>query len=234
MWENALTTEHLFDGHVIQKKYKMEKVLVAGANGLTGTRIIKILNNHGQYDPVAMIRNEDQKEKFSSMGVGVKIADLEEDLTGLLEDIDFVIFAAGSGSSTGKDKTIAVDQDGAIKLIDEAKRSNIKKFVMLSSIGADEPESNENLQHYLKAKHNADEHLIKSGLNFSIIRPGHLKDEDGKGKIKAKEKLSESGHISREDVAYVIVNALDHANTHNQVLEIIEGDQSLQEALGTL
>lgn len=212
----------------------MEKVLIAGANGLTGTRIIKILNNHGQYDPVAMIRNEDQKEKFSSMGVDVKVADLEEDLTGLLEDIDLVIFAAGSGSSTGKDKTIAVDQEGAIKLIDEAKRSNVKKFVMLSVIGADEPEKNEKLKPYLEAKHKADEHLIKSGLNYSIIRPGTLTNDDGTGKIKAKEKLSERGHIAREDVAYVIVNALDHANTHNQVVEILEGDQSLQEALGNL
>lgn len=212
----------------------MEKVLIAGANGLTGTRIIKILNNHGQYDPVAMIRNEDQKEKFSSMGVDVKVADLEEDLTGLFEDIDLVIFAAGSGSSTGKDKTIAVDQEGAIKLIDEAKRSNVKKFVMLSVIGADEPEKNEKLKPYLEAKHKADEHLIKSGLNYSIIRPGTLTNDDGTGKIKAKEKLSERGHIAREDVAYVIVNALDHANTHNQVVEILEGDQSLQEALGNL
>jgi uncharacterized protein YbjT (DUF2867 family) len=212
----------------------MEKVLVAGANGLTGTRIIKILKNHGQYDPVAMIRNEDQKEKFSSMGVDVRIADLEGDLSGLLEGINFVIFAAGSGSSTGKDKTIAVDQEGAIKLIDEAKRNKVKKFVMLSAIGADDPENNEKLQHYLEAKHKADEHLKESGLNYSIIRPGSLTNDDGKGKIKAKKKLSERGRISREDVAYVIVNALDHANTHNQVVEILEGDQSLQEALGNL
>lgn len=212
----------------------MEKVLVAGANGLTGTQIIKILNNHGQYDPVAMIRKEDQKEKFASMGVEVKIADLEEDLSGLLEDVDFVIFAAGSGSSTGKDKTITVDQEGAIKLIDEAKKSNIKKFIMLSAIGADEPQSNEKLKHYLEAKHKADEHLKKSGLNYSIIRPGSLTNDDGTGKIKAKEKLSGRGRISREDVAHVIISALDHVNTHNQVIEILEGDQSLQEALGTL
>lgn len=212
----------------------MERVLVAGANGNTGTRIIKILKNHGQYDPVAMIRDEDQKEKFDSLGVEVKLADLENDLTGVLDDINKVIFAAGSGSHTGKDKTTEVDEKGAIKLIDEARKVNLKKFIMLSAMGADDPENRPKLEHYLKAKHNADEHLKESGLNYSIIRPGGLTNEDPKGKIKAANKLNDKGQIPREDVAYVLVNALDHTNAHNQVIEILEGEESLQEALGNL
>ena len=211
----------------------MEKVLVAGANGNTGTRIIKILKNHGQYDPVAMIRNEDQKEKFDALGVEVKLTDLEGDLSGTLNDIDKVIFAAGSGSHTGKDKTTEVDEKGAVKLIDEAKEVRIKKFVMLSAMGADEPESKEKLEHYLTAKHNADEHLKSSGLNYSIIRPGRLTDKDT-GLIKAANKLNESGEIPREDVAHVLVSALDHTNTHNQVIEIIKGEDTVQEALSKL
>ena len=212
----------------------MQRVLVAGANGLTGTRIVKILNNHGQYDPVAMIRNEDQKKKFDEMNVESKIADLEGDLNGLLEDVDYVIFAAGSGSATGKDKTIAVDEQGAIKLIDEARRRNIKKFVMLSAIGADEPEKNEKLSHYLRAKKSADDHLKSSGLNYCIVRPGTLTNDDPTGKIKAAPSLPERGTITREDVAHVIVSALDHANMHNKIVEILQGEQSMQEALGNL
>ncbi|MGK7391444.1 MAG: SDR family oxidoreductase [Candidatus Cyclobacteriaceae bacterium M2_1C_046] len=212
----------------------MEKVLVAGANGNTGTRIVKILKNHGQYDPIAMIRNEDQKEKFDSLEVEVKLADLEADLSGVLDDIDKVIFAAGSGSHTGKDKTTEVDEKGAVKLINEAKKVNLKKFVMLSAMGADDPENHPKLEHYLKAKHNADEHLKESGLNYSIIRPGGLTNEDQKGKIKAANKLNDRGQISREDVAHVIVSALDHTNTHNQVIEILEGEESLQEALAKI
>lgn len=210
----------------------MEKVLVAGANGNTGTRIIKILRNHGQYDPIALIRKEDQKEKFDNLGVEVKLADLENDLTGILDDIDKVIFAAGSGADTGLDKTTAVDEKGAVKLINEAKKTNLKKFVLLSAKGADDPDSNDKLHHYLQAKHNADEYLKKSGLNYCIIRPGGLTDEEPKGRIKASNKLEGSGEISREDVAHVIVSALDHVKAHNQVIEIVEGEDTLEEALG--
>lgn len=220
--------------HVIKKTVCMERVLIAGANGNTGTRVARILKNHGQFDPVAMIRNEDQKEKFDSMGVEVKVADLEDDLTGLLDDIEYIIFAAGSGSSTGKDKTTAVDEKGAVKLIDEGKKAKLKKFVMLSAMGAEAPEEHEKLEHYLTAKHNADEYLKESGLNYTIVRAGNLTNEDTDGKIQAANQLDEDGQISREDVAHVLVSSLNHAKTHNQVIEILQGEENLQEALAKL
>jgi uncharacterized protein YbjT (DUF2867 family) len=56
-------------------------------------------------------------------------------------------------------------------------KANIKKFVMLSSMGADKPEETTQLQEFLKAKYNADEYLKVSGLNYSIVRPGSLTNE---------------------------------------------------------
>lgn len=212
----------------------MEKVLVVGANGLTGTEIIKILKNHGQYDPIAMIRDESQKSKFDEMGIEARTGDLEKDLSQVVEGVNKIIFAAGSGSKTGPDKTVAVDQEGAKKLIDEAKSHNIKKFVMLSSMGADEPESHEKLKHYLEAKHNADEHLINSGLNYTIVRPGRLVNGDHQGHIHAGEKLNEQGQITREDVAQVLVAVLDHSQVRNRTFEIVNGDKSIEEALAEL
>ncbi|GAA0891296.1 SDR family oxidoreductase [Fulvivirga kasyanovii] len=212
----------------------MEKVLVVGANGLTGTEIIKILKNHGQYDPIAMIRDESQKSKFDEMGIETRTGDLEKDLSQVVEGVNKIIFAAGSGSETGPDKTVAVDQEGAKKLIDEAKSHDIKKFVMLSSMGADEPESHEKLKHYLEAKHNADEHLINSGLNYTIVRPGRLVNGDHQGHIHAGEKLHEQGQITREDVAQVLVAVLDHSQVRNRTFEIVNGDKSIEEALAEL
>lgn len=212
----------------------MEKVLVVGANGNTGTKIIEILKNHGQYDPVAMIRDKQQKSKFEAMGVDYKVADLEKDLTGVLDGINKVIFAAGSGSKTGPDKTISVDQDGAIKMIDEAEKHQIKKFVMLSAMGVDDPDGRDELQHYLQAKHNADEHLKRSNLNYTIVRPGMLTNEDHLGKINASEKLNEEGQITREDVAQVLVTSLDHAQVRNKTFEILNGRRSIAEAIADL
>lgn len=212
----------------------MEKVLVVGANGQTGTKIVEILKNHGQYDPVAMIRDERQKEKFEAMRVDYKIGDLEKDMSNVLDGIHKIIFAAGSGSKTGPDKTIAVDQDGAIKLINEAEKHQLKKFVMLSAMGADDPEKESPIQHYLKAKHNADEHLKQSGLNYTIVRPGSLTNDPHIGKIYAEKTLDRKGQISREDVAQVLVITLDHAKVRNKTFEILKGDQPIAEAIADL
>jgi collagenase-like PrtC family protease len=46
--------------------------------------------------------------------------------------VDKVIFVAGSGSSTGKDKTEKVDKEGAEKSVELAKKHGIKKYVMLT------------------------------------------------------------------------------------------------------
>jgi uncharacterized protein YbjT (DUF2867 family) len=89
----------------------METILVAGANGKTGREIINILQNHSSYEPVAMVRNEDQQAYFENQDVKIAFADLEGDLTEAVQGVDRVIFAAGSGGNTGKEKTTAVDQE---------------------------------------------------------------------------------------------------------------------------
>ena len=154
-----------------------KNVLVAGANGTTGRIIIDILQKSDAYKPIAMVRKQEQKERFESEHVATVLADLEDDLSQALTQVDKVIFAAGSG---GK-KVIEVDQNGAIRLIDAAKKAGISKFVMLGSMGSDDPSQGGDLEDYLKAKQIADKHLRASGLDYVIVRPGALKNETGKG-----------------------------------------------------
>src|SRR5680860_225372 len=149
-----------------KKTDKMERVLVVGATGQTGKRIIEILNSSNTFEPYAMIRNEDQRQMFEDMDVETVMGDLEKNVDQTVQGMDKVIFAAGSGGKTGEDKTIAIDQNGAIKMIDASKKAKVKKFVMLSSMGADKPESHKELKVYLKAKQTADEHLKNSGLSY--------------------------------------------------------------------
>jgi hypothetical protein len=87
---------------------------------------------------------------------------------------------------------------------------------------------------YLKAKHDADEKLIRSDLNFTIFRAGKLSDRDEKGKIKADGHLNEKGIISRGDVAETLIEALECESTYRKVVEIIEGDVPIHEALNNL
>lgn len=131
----------------------MEKVLIIGANGTTGRLITKRLVSHPDYSPVGMIRDKSQKSYFGSIGAETVLGDLEKDFSEAFKGIDRVIFAAGSGSKTGKDKTQSVDKIGAIKSVDLAVQQQVKKFVILSSRGAENAEkADESMQHYLLAK----------------------------------------------------------------------------------
>lgn len=209
----------------------MEKILIVGASGNTGKRVIEILNNSQSFEPVAMIRKEEQKEIFDDMDVKWVLADLEEKVDHALKGIDKVIFAAGSGGKTGADKTIAIDQNGAIKMIDAAKKAKVKKFVMLSSMGADEPSKHKELEVYLEAKKKADEHLRESGLDYTILRPGALTDDMGLAKVKLAEKLNEEGEISRDDVAFLLVMSLADPLVKNKTIEALEGKESIKSAI---
>lgn len=209
----------------------MEKILIVGATGSTGKRVIEILNNSQSFEPVAMIRKEEQKEIFEDMEVKWVLANLEDNVDHALKGIDKVIFTAGSGGETGEDKTIAVDQEGAIKVIDASKKAKVKKFVMLSAMGADDPSQHEKLKVYLEAKHKADEHLKDSGIPYTILRPGALTDDLGLAKVKLAEKLNETGEISRDDVAFLLVMSLADPLVKNKVIEALEGKESIKTAI---
>lgn len=206
----------------------MERILVAGATGTTGNKIVNILHQSAVFKPIAMVRKEEQKAFFEKQGIDTVLADLEKDVSPAFQNsVDKVLFAAGSG---GK-KVEAVDQEGAKKMIDASKQNNIKKFVMLSSIGADQPEKAEDLQEYLKAKHNADEYLKSSGLEYTIVRPGALNNKELTNHITLDDQVDKSGSISRNDVALTLTTCLANYVAKNETFEIIEGDTLIIEAL---
>jgi len=206
-----------------------QNILIAGANGTTGRIIVQLLKDSTAYNPIAMVRKEDQKERFEKEQVTVVLADLEKDVSHALAQVDKVIFAAGS---KGKN-IIGIDQEGAKRLTDAAKNAGVDKFVMLSSLGAANPSEADELEDYLKAKQNADNYLRESGLNFSIVRPGHLTDEGGTGKIQLQKKLESPGKIARADVAKTLVEVLENGVMHNKIFEIISGEIPVEKAVRT-
>ncbi len=206
---------------------KMENVLVAGANGTTGKKIVNLLKSSQYFEPIAMVRKEEQQEQFKKDNIKTVLGDLEKDLSHTVENIDKVVFAAGSG---GK-KVVEVDQEGAKSLIDASKQANVKKFVMLSSMGADNPEESDELKQYLEAKHNADEYLKSANIMYTIVRPGSLTNDSGTGKIELEHKLNKRGSITRDDVAQTLVRSLHDDAAINRTFEIIEGDTLIAKAM---
>lgn len=212
-------------------------ILVVGANGRTGRHILPLLLALG-HNTNAMIRDINQREEIESIGANVVLGDLESQLDEIVKGNHGIIFAAGSGSKTGPEKTIDVDQNSAISLIDTCERVGCLRFVMLSSLDADNPESGpEKLRHYLRAKSIADMHLAKSKLDWTIVRPGFLTGDHGTGLISLSPNLgniTDGGSISRMDVAEVLVSCLSQNQSIGKSFDILEGNSPIEEALGKL
>ncbi|WP_256300784.1 SDR family oxidoreductase [Haloarchaeobius salinus] len=203
-------------------------VLVAGSHGQVGQHATRILAE-SDHDVRGMVRAESQASDIEDLGAEPVVADLTGDVSHAVEGIDAIIFAAGSG---GED-VWGVDRDGANNLVDEAESEGIKRFVMLSSINADRPESGpEELREYLQAKAEADEYLRESDLTYTIVRPGPLTDEDGTGRIRTGVHLDgDDVDIPREDVSRTLVSALEAESTFGETFELAAGDEPIEEAL---
>lgn len=206
----------------------MQNILVIGANGTTGRIISKILRDSTEFKPYAMIRKDIQKPFFENQGIETRIGDLEEDFSDAFKNMDKVIFAAGAGGGAEEEKTIAVDQKGAIRSIELAKAHKLQKFVMLSSMGTDNPSSVEGLELYLKCKKAADDFLRESKMVYTIVQPGGLTNEKGTEKVEIAKKLKKMGQIPREDVAHTLVYALELERTKNTSFEMISGEDDLK------
>ena len=210
-------------------------VFVIGANGQIGRQFVEKLHNEGKHHVTAMVRKEEQLEDFKSKGYNAVLGDLEgsvEDLQKAIDGMDVIVFAAGSGGSTGADKTLLIDLDGAAKSIEAAQANgNIKHFVMVSALKAEDRSAwPDSMKPYYVAKHHADRLLEQSGLTYTIVRPGALTNDAGTGKVNTK--FEGSGEIPREDVASFLVHVLhDHSNAQNKAIDLIKGDTPIEETL---
>ncbi len=203
------------------------EVLVAGSHGQVGQHVTELLadSDHGVR---GMVRAEEQVGDIEALGAEAVVADLTESVAHAVEGCDAVVFAAGSGGEA----VWEVDRDGAIRLIEAAEDAGADRFVMLSSMGADDPESApEALREYLRAKAEADERLRESSLTYTIVRPGELTDEDGTGRIRTAASLDPSdGDVPRVDVARTLVAAIPAEATHGVTFELLAGGEPIAEA----
>ena len=204
----------------------MTKTLVIGASGQIGKMTTELLleQNH---DVVALVRDSKKLSDINSDNLTVVEQDLEGNFEQAFDDCDQVIFAAGSGGSTGDDKTLLIDLWAATKAVIYAEKKNIKHFILVSSIGADDPDAIESdLKPYLVAKHMADNHLINSNLNYTIVRPGTLTNDKASMLITTErpEDLGEA-KISRENVANALFVLASNPNSQPRIFELFDGDK---------
>lgn len=216
------------------------RVLIVGANGQIGQHLVKEMKSEGKHEPIAFVRKEEQQKDFEDQGVEARLGNLEdgiEEIAKRMKKVDAVVFTAGSGGSTGDDKTLLIDLDGAVKVMEAAKMTGIERFVMVSAFGAESRDRwSEELKPYYVAKYFADEWLKDTGLNYTIIRPGMLTNDESIEKVLISETIDENEIMSipRSDVAKVILASLDNSHTYRKTFDLLTGEESIDQALNAL
>lgn len=215
-------------------------VAIAGGHGQIALHLSRMLSERG--DRVrGLIRNPDHADDLRRVGAEPVVLDLERataaDVAGAIDGADAVVFAAGAGPGSGAARKETVDYEGAVKLLEAAQAVGAQRYVIISSMGADDPPDPDGdddvFAVYLGAKARADEALMASDRAWTVVRPGRLTSDPGTGRVALARQVGR-GEVPREDVAAVVVAALDDDRTIGQVFEVVGGDAEIDRALSDL
>jgi uncharacterized protein YbjT (DUF2867 family) len=210
-------------------------VLVAGGHGQIARHLLRQLAAAGHHGR-GLIRNPDHAADLEADGATPVLCDLEhDDPAPHVGTADAIVFAAGAGPGSGAERKRTVDYGGAVKLIEAAEQLGVRRYVIVSSMGAGDPESaSEQMRPYQQAKHDADEALAQSSLDWTIVRPGRLVDGPGSGQVDLAPRLGRYGEVPREDVAAVLLAVLGAENTVRGTYELLGGDVPVDDAVKAL
>ncbi|MEO3768101.1 SDR family oxidoreductase [Streptomyces sp. B8F3] len=216
------------------------RIVIAGGHGQIALRLERLLAARG--DEVAgIIRRPEQADDLRAAGAEPVVCDLEsagvDEVARHLQGADAAVFAAGAGPGSGEARKDTVDRGAAVLFADAAVAAGVRRFVVVSSMGAgSEPPAgrDEVFAAYLRAKTAADAYVqARDGLDWTILRPGMLRNDAGTGLVNLAAKTGRSA-VPRDDVAAVLVALLDEPGTVGLTLELVEGDTPVLDAVAAV
>ncbi|HBK95948.1 MAG TPA: NAD(P)-dependent oxidoreductase [Microcoleaceae bacterium UBA10368] len=203
-------------------------IFLAGASRGVGLEIGKCLTEQ-KMQVTALLRSPETSPELAAMGIKVAVGDaLDTDavlaaMTGG-EPIYAVISTIGGLPKDGE----RADYLGNKNLIDAAVKAGVQKFILVSSIGSGnsaaalQPQVLETLGPVLIEKEKAENHLIASGMIYTVIRPGGLKSEPATSNGVLTEDCRVAGTIHRADVAQLVCRCLVSDVANNKVLSAVD------------
>ncbi|MGJ9413269.1 SDR family oxidoreductase [Aeromicrobium sp. CF4.19] len=216
----------------------MTQIAIVGGHGQIARELIPRLVAAG-HTPVALVRNDSQVATVEKLGATARRLDIEAEEAGAFaaafEGCHAVVFAAGGGPDGNIERKRTVDLEGSLKSIDGAKQAGIARFVQISAIGVDLPlpeDADPVWQAYVEAKRDADAALRGSGLDWTILRPGMLTDDEPTGEVTVAES-AQRGEIPRGDVAAVAAEVLDSGNGIGRQWDVVGGSASVADAVSS-
>ena len=174
-------------------------VLIAGGHGQIARRLIRLLARDG-HTARGLIRNPDHAARHRGRRRRRRPVRprARRRWSRSSRGADAIVFAAGAGPGSGAERKRTVDLGGAVKCVEAAESAGVARFVIVSSIGAQDPERGpEAMRPYLRAKAEADAHVAASTLDWTIVRPGSLNDEPGTGLVDVSTSSAAAGRDAR-------------------------------------
>ena len=207
------------------------KVLIAGAHGRLGSRVLAVLLERG-HAARCLVRSESQAAALRGLGAEAVVADLRGDVEWTADGCDAAVFAAGARH---RGELGAVDAGGAAKLAEAADRYELVRFVLCSAIGAHRPERRSGgVREFLAAKQHAERRLARLAMPWTVLRLGRLTEAPGTGRIETVVTAGAPLTLSRDDAALAIVDALERSHLAHQVVNVIDGDRHVADALDAI
>ncbi|GGZ13623.1 SDR family oxidoreductase [Streptomyces nitrosporeus] len=211
------------------------RIVIAGGHGQIALRLERLLAARGD-EAVGVIRDPQQSEELRSAGAEPVVLDLEsatvDQAADVLRGADAAVFAAGAGPNSGAARKDTVDRGAAVLFADAAERAGVRRYVVVSSMGADPGHpGDEVFDVYQRAKGEADAYVRSRGaLEWTILRPGMLTNDAGTGRV-ALAASTGRGPVPRDDVAATLLELLDTPATAGLTLELISGDKPVPVAV---
>ncbi|WP_420035100.1 SDR family oxidoreductase [Streptomyces sp. cg28] len=211
------------------------RIVIAGGHGQIALRLERLLAARGN-EVAGIIRKAEQGDDLRAAGAEPVLCDLEsasvEEVAAHLQGADAAVFAAGAGPGSTVERKDTVDRDAAVLFADAAERAGVRRYVVVSSMGADAShEGDEIFDAYLRAKGAADDAVRgRTGLDWTILRPGSLTNDAGKGLVRL-EASTGRGAVPRDDVAAVLAELLDTPATAGLTLELVSGSAPVSVAV---
>jgi len=214
------------------------RIVIAGGHGKIALRLTHLMSP--SHEVVGLIRNTEHRGDVEAAGGHAVLLDLESadasEVVGVLAGADAAVFAAGAGPGSGAARKDTVDRGAAVLLAQACEQAGVRRLVQVSSMGigrADEPGLDEVFAAYLRAKGAAEDDLRGRDLDWTILRPGRLTDDIGRGLVHLGESV-DYGEISRDDVAAVLGALIGADAGVRQTLELVGGDIPIDQAVAAL
>jgi len=209
------------------------RIVIAGAHGQIGLRLVRLLAARGD-EVVGLIRNPAHAEDITAAGGTPVVCDLEnasaQQVADAIGAVEVAVFAAGAGPGSGAERKLTVDRDGAVKLL-SATEAAAARYLIVSSVGAESPPSGDDVfEVYLRAKAEADAAVIASNRAWVVIRPGPLTNDAGTGHVRL-ETDPFRGAVTRDDVAAVLAEIIADRAVNHTILYLANGDTAMDQAL---